>query len=95
MTIFSATSPLVAVSLAEDTEYLEGLDALADADKIFFAEAMILWLYELRKREGGRERFKQALIIEEGHRVLSHNMLNSGALSGTLTQCLPAAMRQE
>ena len=95
MTIFSATSPLVAVSLAEDTEYLEELDALADADKIFFAEAMILWLYELGKREGGRERFKHALVIEEGHHILSHNMLNSGALSGTLSQCLPAAMRQE
>jgi hypothetical protein len=48
------------------------LDALSDSDKIFFTEAMILWLYELRKREGKRETFKHALVIEEGHHILSH-----------------------
>lgn len=47
------------------------LDALADADKIFLTEALILWLYEFRKNDGRREHFKHALIIEEGHHILS------------------------
>ena len=47
------------------------LDSLADADKVFITEAMILWLYEFRKREAHREHFKHALIIEEGHHILS------------------------
>jgi len=47
------------------------LDVLSDSDKIFFIEAMILWLYEFRKTEGKRETFKHALLIEEGHHVLS------------------------
>jgi DNA helicase HerA-like ATPase len=47
------------------------LDALSDADKIFFTEALILWIYELRKAEPKREVFKHALLIEEGHHVLS------------------------
>ena len=56
------------------------LDVLADADKIFFIEAMILWLYEYRKTEGKREVFKHALVIEEGHHVLSqHKEIHEGA----------------
>jgi len=47
------------------------LDALSDSDKVFLTEALILWLYEFRKREGGREHFKHALIIEEAHHILS------------------------
>jgi len=47
------------------------LDSLSDADKIFFTEALILWLYELRKTEPQRETFKHALIIEEAHHILS------------------------
>ncbi len=47
------------------------LDALSDADKIFFTEALILWIYEMRKAEPKREIFKHALLIEEGHHVLS------------------------
>jgi len=48
------------------------LDALSDSDKVFFTEAMILWLYEFRKHEGKREEFKHALLIEETHHILSH-----------------------
>lgn len=47
------------------------LDALPDSDKVFLTEALILWLYEFRKHEGRREEFKHALIIEEGHHILS------------------------
>jgi hypothetical protein len=56
--------------LLQKTVVME-LDALSDADKIFFTEAMILWLYELRKQERNREQFKHALLIEEGHHILS------------------------
>ncbi len=52
------------------------LDALSDSDKIFLTEAMILWLYEFRKTTGKREQFKHALLIEEGHHVLSHHKEN-------------------
>jgi len=31
---------------------------LSDSDKVFFAEAMILWLYEFRKNEGTREKIQ-------------------------------------
>lgn len=48
------------------------LDVLSDADKVFLTEAIILWLYEFRKNEGKRETFKHALLIEEGHHILSH-----------------------
>lgn len=47
------------------------LDALADSDKVFLTEALIMWIYEMRKNEGKREQFKHALIIEEGHHILS------------------------
>lgn len=52
------------------------LDALSDSDKLFFTEAVILWLYEFRKNEGRREEFKHALIIEEAHHILSHQKEN-------------------
>jgi len=52
------------------------LDALSNTDKVFFTEAMILWLYEFRKNEGKREEFKHALFIEEGHHILSQKKEN-------------------
>jgi hypothetical protein len=47
------------------------LDALSNSDKIFFTEALVLWIYEQRKNEGKREKFKHAIVIEEGHHILS------------------------
>jgi DNA helicase HerA-like ATPase len=47
------------------------LDALSDVDKVFFTEVLLLWIYEYRKNQGSREKFKHAIIIEEGHHVLS------------------------
>jgi hypothetical protein len=47
------------------------LDALSNSDKMFFTEALVLWIYEHRKNEGKREQFKHAIVIEEGHHVLS------------------------
>lgn len=48
------------------------LDALSNNDKIFFTKALILWIYEHRKNELKRERLKHAIIIEEGHHILSN-----------------------
>jgi len=45
---------------------------LSDSDKVFITEVLILWLYELRKQEKKRESFKHAVVIEEGHHILSH-----------------------
>lgn len=47
------------------------LDALSDVDKLFFTESLLLWIYEYRKNEGKREKFKHAIVIEEGHHILS------------------------
>jgi len=47
------------------------LDALSDSDKTFLTEALLLWIYEYRKNRGKRERFNHAIIIEEGHHILS------------------------
>ncbi len=52
------------------------MDALSDSDKIFLTEALILWIYEYRKTQGKREQFQHALIIEEGHHVLSQKKEN-------------------
>lgn len=47
------------------------LDALTQSDKIFFIEALLLWVHHYRLREKERESFKHAFIIEEAHHILS------------------------
>jgi len=47
------------------------LDALTQSDKIFFIEALLLWIHHYRLREKERESFKHAVIIEEAHHILS------------------------
>jgi hypothetical protein len=47
------------------------LDALTHSDKIFFIEALILWIHHFRLAENVREEFKHAIIIEEAHHILS------------------------
>jgi len=47
------------------------LDNLAELEKIFFTEALLLWIYEFRKLEGKREEFKHCILIEEAHHILS------------------------
>ena len=46
------------------------LDALTNADKIFFIESLILWIHHFRLQEETREKFKHAIVIEEAHHVL-------------------------
>ena len=64
------------------------LDALADSDKIFLTEAIILWLYEHRKREDKREEFKHALIIEEAHHILSEKKERVEGIETIMETCL-------
>lgn len=64
------------------------LDALSDVDKVFLTEALILWLYELRKSEGKREAFKHALLIEEGHHVLSEKKERTEGAETITETCL-------
>ena len=47
------------------------LDALTQSDKIFFIEALLLWIHHYRLREQERETFKHTVIIEEAHHILS------------------------
>lgn len=47
------------------------MDNLASIEKIFFIEALLLWIYEYRKLHGKREKFKHCIVIEEAHHVLS------------------------
>ncbi len=64
------------------------LDALSDSDKVFFTEAMILWLYEFRKSEGKREEFKHGLVVEEAHHILSHKKENVEGAETIMETCL-------
>ncbi|RKX91121.1 MAG: hypothetical protein DRP84_12120 [Spirochaetes bacterium] len=47
------------------------LDNLATIERIFFIEALLLWIYHYRKTQSKREEFKHAIIIEEAHHIVS------------------------
>lgn len=64
------------------------LDALADADKTFVAEALILWIYEYRKRHARREAFQHALVIEEAHHILSAAKERHAGVETIMETCL-------
>lgn len=49
------------------------LDALTNSDKVFFTEALLLWIHHFRLAQGSREEFKHAIIIEEAHHILLKN----------------------
>jgi len=56
--------------LLSKTVILE-LDALTQQDKIFFVEALLLWIHHRRMIEKQREIFKHAILIEEAHHIFS------------------------
>ena len=56
--------------LLSKTVILE-LDALTQQDKIFFIEALLLWVHHRRMIEKKRETFKHAILIEEAHHIFS------------------------
>jgi len=47
------------------------LDALTQSDKVFFVQALLLWVHHFRMSEPTREQFKHAIVIEEAHHILS------------------------
>lgn len=47
------------------------LDALTQQDKVFFIEALLLWIHHHRMTEKQREIFKHAILIEEAHHIFS------------------------
>jgi hypothetical protein len=47
------------------------LNALANAEKVFLIETLMVWIHHFRMLETGRETFKHCLIIEEAHNILS------------------------
>ena len=47
------------------------LDRLSHNDKIFFTEALLLWIYEFRKLQGETAELRHALVVEEAHNILS------------------------
>ncbi len=47
------------------------LDALTQSDKVFFIQAMLLWIHHKRMAEETREDFKHVIVIEESHHILS------------------------
>jgi len=53
------------------------LDSLADSDKTFLSEAIMLWIlqYRLNKQER-REKFRHAIIVEEAHHLFLKRPLN-------------------
>ncbi len=57
-------------NLLEKPVILE-LEALTQSDKVFFIQALLLWIHHRRMTEGEREFFKHAILIEEAHHVLS------------------------
>jgi len=48
------------------------LDALTQSDKVFFVQAMLLWIHHYRMAQTSREEFKHCLVLEEAHHVLSN-----------------------
>lgn len=85
--VLNVSEPIDHQQLLQTDVVLE-LDALSDVDKVFLTEALILWLYEFRKTEGKRETFKHALIIEEGHHVLSEMKERAQGSETIMETCL-------
>jgi hypothetical protein len=47
------------------------LDALANAEKIFVIESLMVWIHHYRLTEREREVFKHCIIVEEAHNILN------------------------
>lgn len=54
-----------------DQNVIIEMDNLATIEKIFFVEALLLWIYYYRKNQPIREKFTHAIVIEEAHHILS------------------------
>jgi hypothetical protein len=74
---FGQISDVINVSQNDSIESLLGqnacleLNALANAEKVFLIETLMVWIHHLRMQETKRETFKHCIIIEEAHNILS------------------------
>lgn len=46
------------------------LDSLANAEKVFFIESLMVWIHHFRLTERHREVLKHVIIVEEAHNIL-------------------------
>jgi hypothetical protein len=60
------------------------LDALTNADKIFFIESLILWIHHFRLQEEACEKFKHAILIEEAHHILFRKKQSKESIMDTI-----------
>jgi DNA helicase HerA-like ATPase len=70
------TDEMVDIGKILEQDVIIEMDSVSDNDKVFFTEALILWIYEYRKNESKREVFKHAILIEEAHHLLSNQKEN-------------------
>jgi len=70
------TDQMVDIGKILEQDIIIEMDSVSDNDKVFFTEALILWIYEYRKNEPKREIFKHAILIEEAHHILSNQKEN-------------------
>lgn len=69
--VMDTDQPLDPSAILDHNVILE-LDSLTEADKTFFTESLLLWVYEYKRaNQRKRESFDHAIIIEEAHHVLS------------------------
>lgn len=54
-----------------DSSVILELDALTQSDKVFFVQALLLWVHHRRMTDSRREHYKHTIVIEEAHHVLS------------------------
>jgi hypothetical protein len=47
------------------------LDSLTQSDKVFVAEAILLYIHHLRLAQPTREQFRHCIVLEEAHHLLS------------------------
>jgi len=55
------------------------MDALTQADKVFFSEAIMLWLYQFYQARQARERLQHVLILEEAQNLAPRTRESSAA----------------
>ena len=71
-TLLNQTSGTIDVRELLTRPVILELDALTQSDKVFFAQAIILYIHHLRMAEPVREQLKNAIVIEEAHHLLSN-----------------------
>ena len=54
-----------------DKNVILEIDALTQSDKTFFIQSALLYLHHKRMNEQRREDFRQSIIIEEAHHILT------------------------